>query len=84
MLVGAVHGYRGLIRGLLVDRKYGHVLKMDRSFVSTILTDPRSRVIVDSTNQMAHAMGPPRDAMTIEDAERRAVSGRVELVELLA
>ena len=32
-------------------------IKMDRSFVGTILSDARSRVIVSSTKQMAHAMG---------------------------
>jgi diguanylate cyclase (GGDEF)-like protein len=42
-------------------------LKMDRSFVSTILNDPRSRVIVDSTTQMAHAMGLRLVAEGVED-----------------
>ena len=32
-------------------------LKIDRSFVTTMRTDARSRVIVDTTRQMAHAMG---------------------------
>ena len=50
------------LRELPVDE-----LKMDRSFVSTILTDPRSRVIVDSTNQMAHAMGLRLVAEGVED-----------------
>ena len=49
-----------------------HELKMDRSFVSTIRTDPRSRVIVDSTNQMAHAMGMRLVAEGVEDAETAA------------
>ena len=40
---------------------------MDRSFVSTILTDPRSRIIVDSTNQMAHALGLRMVAEGVED-----------------
>ncbi|MDO8309219.1 MAG: EAL domain-containing protein [Actinomycetota bacterium] len=31
-------------------------LKMDRSFVSSVLTDPRSRTIVESTINMAHAL----------------------------
>jgi len=35
--------------------------------VSTILSDPRSRVIVDSTNQMAHAMGLRLVAEGVED-----------------
>jgi diguanylate cyclase (GGDEF)-like protein len=46
-----------------------HELKMDRSFISTILTDERSRVIVDSTNQMAHAMGLRLVAEGVEDEE---------------
>jgi EAL domain-containing protein (putative c-di-GMP-specific phosphodiesterase class I) len=46
-----------------------HELKMDRSFISTLLSDPRSRVIVDSTNQMAHAMGLRLVAEGVEDAE---------------
>jgi EAL domain-containing protein (putative c-di-GMP-specific phosphodiesterase class I) len=46
-----------------------HELKMDRSFISTVLSDPRSRVIVDSTNQMAHAMGLRLVAEGVEDAE---------------
>ena len=46
-----------------------HELKMDRSFISTILTDPRSRVIVDSTNQMAHAMGLRLVAEGVEDED---------------
>jgi diguanylate cyclase len=50
------------LRELPVDE-----LKMDRSFVSTILSDPRSRVIVDSTNQMAHAMGLRLVAEGVED-----------------
>jgi diguanylate cyclase (GGDEF)-like protein len=43
-------------------------LKMDRSFVSTIRSDPRSRVIVESTCQMAHAMGLRLVAEGVEDA----------------
>jgi diguanylate cyclase len=43
-------------------------LKMDRSFVSTVLTDSRSRVILDSTRQMAHAMGLRLVAEGVEDA----------------
>src|SRR4029079_6359988 len=46
-----------------------HELKMDRSFISTILSDQRSRVIVDSTNQMAHAMGLRLVAEGVEDEE---------------
>ena len=47
-------------------------LKMDRSFVSTILTDRRSRVIVDSTKQMAHAMGLRVVAEGVEDSQTAA------------
>ncbi len=46
-----------------------HELKMDRSFVSTIRTDARSMVIVDSTSQMARAMGLRLVAEGVEDAE---------------
>jgi EAL domain-containing protein (putative c-di-GMP-specific phosphodiesterase class I) len=42
---------------------------MDRSFVSTIRTDARSLVIVESTSQMAHAMGLRLVAEGVEDAE---------------
>ena len=47
-------------------------LKMDRSFVGTILTDARSRVIVSSTKQMAHAMGLRMVAEGVENAETAA------------
>jgi diguanylate cyclase (GGDEF)-like protein len=50
------------LRDLPVDE-----LKMDRSFVSTIGTDPRSRVIVESTSQLAHAMGLRLVAEGVED-----------------
>jgi diguanylate cyclase len=52
------------LRELPVDE-----LKMDRSFVSTVVSDPRSRVIVASTNQMAHAMGLRLVAEGVEDEE---------------
>ena len=42
-------------------------LKMDRSFVNTVTEDPRSRVIVESTTQMAHAMGMRLVAEGVED-----------------
>lgn len=45
---------------------------MDRSFVSTILTDSRSRTIVDSTRQMAHAMGLRLVAEGVEDSSTAA------------
>lgn len=44
-------------------------LKIDRSFVSTMLHDTRSHVIVDSTRQMAHAMGLRLVAEGVEDNE---------------
>ena len=47
-------------------------LKMDRSFVGTIRSDARSRVIVTSTMQMAHAMGLRMVAEGVEDAETSA------------
>ncbi len=51
-------------------------LKMDRSFVSTVLTDQRSRVIVESTCQMADAMGLRMVGEGIEDEETaRALAG---------
>jgi EAL domain-containing protein (putative c-di-GMP-specific phosphodiesterase class I) len=45
---------------------------MDRSFVSTVCTDARSRVIVDTTRQMAHAMGLRLVAEGVENAETAA------------
>jgi diguanylate cyclase (GGDEF)-like protein len=42
-------------------------LKMDRSFVSTVLTDERTRLIVDTTTNMAHAMGMRLVAEGVED-----------------
>lgn len=47
-------------------------LKMDRSFVATLQTDARSRVIVDTTRQMAHAMGLRLVAEGVEDAPTAA------------
>jgi diguanylate cyclase (GGDEF)-like protein len=44
-------------------------LKMDRSFVSTVVTDERSRMIVQTTAQMAHALGLRLVAEGVEDAE---------------
>lgn len=46
-----------------------HELKIDRSFVSTMVHDTRSHVIVDSTRQMAHAMGLRLVAEGVEDIE---------------
>lgn len=47
-------------------------LKLDRSFVSTILTDRRSRVIVDATRQLGHALGLRIVAEGVEDAATAA------------
>ncbi|MGH8861357.1 MAG: putative bifunctional diguanylate cyclase/phosphodiesterase [Jatrophihabitantaceae bacterium] len=44
-----------------------HELKMDRSFVSTMCSDPRSRMIVASTFQMAAALGLRTVAEGVED-----------------
>ncbi len=46
-----------------------HELKMDRSFVSSLRTDPRSRMIVSTTNQMAHGLGLRTVAEGVEDQE---------------
>jgi len=43
-------------------------LKIDRSFTATIGTDNRSRVIVESTLQLAHSMGLRLVAEGVEDA----------------
>lgn len=49
-------------------------LKMDRSFVSTVCTDERSRLIVSSTIDMAHAL----DLMVVaEGVESAAVTAEV-------
>jgi diguanylate cyclase len=42
-------------------------LKIDRSFVAAVLTDPRSRMIVASTNQLAHGLGLRTVAEGVED-----------------
>jgi diguanylate cyclase len=52
-------------------------LKIDRSFVSMMLTDPRSRMIIASTLQMASALGLRTVAEGVEDAQTAA-----ELVHL--
>lgn len=44
-----------------------HELKMDRSFVAALRTDQRSRMIVASTSQMAHALGLRLVAEGVED-----------------
>ncbi|HEY8720038.1 putative bifunctional diguanylate cyclase/phosphodiesterase [Pengzhenrongella sp.] len=47
-------------------------LKMDQSFVSTMLRDERSMMIVRTTTQMAHALGLRLVAEGVEDAETQA------------
>ena len=47
-------------------------LKMDRSFVSAVTTDRRTRMIVASTNQMAQALGLRMVAEGVED-DRTAI-----------
>jgi len=47
-------------------------LKMDRSFISTMRTDSRSRMIVASTFQMAHALGLRTVAEGVENAATAA------------
>lgn len=42
-------------------------VKMDRSFISAMMTDPRSRMIVKSTLQMADALGLRMVAEGVED-----------------
>jgi len=45
-----------------------HELKLDQSFISTVNTDQRSRIIVASTNQMAQGLGLRTVAEGVEDA----------------
>ncbi|MEO6700463.1 MAG: EAL domain-containing protein, partial [Jatrophihabitantaceae bacterium] len=47
-------------------------LKMDRSFISVMSTDQRSRMIVSSTFQMAHALGLRTVAEGVENAATAA------------
>ncbi|MGV8966444.1 MAG: putative bifunctional diguanylate cyclase/phosphodiesterase [Cellulomonas sp.] len=47
-------------------------LKMDRSFVSTVVSDERSRMIVQTTTHMAHALGLRLVAEGVEDAATAA------------
>lgn len=46
-----------------------HELKLDQSFITTVLTDPRSRIIVASTNQMAQGLGLRTVAEGVETAQ---------------
>jgi diguanylate cyclase (GGDEF)-like protein len=47
-------------------------LKIDRTFVAKILTDPRSWMIVNTTNQLAHALDLRTVAEGVEDEQQRA------------
>ncbi len=49
-----------------------HELKIDRSFIASIRSDPRSRMIVASTLQMAKALGLRTVAEGVEDAATAA------------
>jgi diguanylate cyclase len=46
-----------------------HELKLDRSFISAILTDPRTRIIVDSTASLARGLGLRTVAEGVEDEQ---------------
>jgi diguanylate cyclase (GGDEF)-like protein len=46
-----------------------HELKLDQSFIGAIRNDPRSRIIVESTNQMAQGLGLRTVAEGVEDAQ---------------
>ena len=59
------------LRDLPIDE-----LKIDRSFISTMTADRRSREIVDSTVKMAHALGLRVVAEGVEDAATAARSSR--------
>jgi EAL domain-containing protein (putative c-di-GMP-specific phosphodiesterase class I) len=47
-------------------------LKIDRTFVADILTDQRSWMIVDTTNQLAHGLGLRTVAEGVEDDQQWA------------
>jgi diguanylate cyclase len=47
-------------------------LKIDRSFVADILHDPRSSMIVETTNRLAHGLGLRTVAEGVEDEDQRA------------
>ncbi len=44
-------------------------LKIDRSFVAALLEDPRSHMIITTTNQMAHGLGLRTVAEGVENEE---------------
>ena len=52
-------------------------LKIDRAFVMDILTDQRSWMIVNTTNQLAHGLGLRTVAEGVEDAEQHAELARM-------
>ena len=54
-------------------------LKMDRSFIATLLTDPSSRVIVDTTTKMAHSLGLRLVAEGVEDAATAAALVQMDI-----
>ena len=54
-----------------------HELKIDRSFIAAILSDPRSTMIVATTTQMAHGLGLRCVAEGVED--ERTLEALVEL-----
>jgi diguanylate cyclase (GGDEF)-like protein len=58
----------GYLRDLPIDE-----LKIDRSFVSTMVTDPRTAMIVESTIRMAHALDLRVVAEGVEDAATAAM-----------
>jgi len=60
---GTGHSSLAYLRDLPVQE-----LKIDRSFVSTVTTDARSRLIVAASTQMAHALGLRLVAEGVEDS----------------
>jgi EAL domain-containing protein (putative c-di-GMP-specific phosphodiesterase class I) len=56
------------LRDLPIDE-----LKIDRSFISAMTADPRSRMIVESTVKMAHALNLRIVAEGVEDAATAAM-----------
>ena len=63
-------GYSSLasLQDLSVDE-----LKIDRSFIASMIADPRSRSIVESTVRMAHALDLRVVAEGVEDAATAAM-----------
>ena len=52
-------------------------LKIDRTFVMNLLSDQRSWMIIDTTNQLAHGLGLRTVAEGVEDEDQRAALGRI-------